>query len=120
MMLDNFGVIEGSWRDALSPGPPVPGYPPVPTGIRCLRATPVRRQRGRHTGRRPDRHPFEPGPPSPPPTSARVYGLTYLDGTTPDSWAQHGQPEPPVTCPAEGTPYRNAPGQDGCRARVVP
>lgn len=86
MMLDNFGVAEQNWRDALTAGA-VEGYPPAPPGFAASESP-------RYIGRGvaalaadPDRARWNQASV----TSAdlaRAYGFTDLDGTQPDSWAE--------------------------------
>ncbi|HEX4247100.1 MAG TPA: SDR family oxidoreductase, partial [Pseudonocardia sp.] len=85
MMLDNFGVTEGNWRDALEEGK-VDGYPGAPPGFaasespryvgRAVAALAADADRARWNQRSV--------------TSAQLageYGFTDVDGTRPDSWA---------------------------------
>lgn len=88
MMLDNFGVTEDNWRDALDGS--VEGYPAAPEGfessespryvgraIVALAADPGRTRWNQHSVTSAD--------------LAREYGFTDVDGSQPDSWAdQHG------------------------------
>jgi NAD(P)-dependent dehydrogenase (short-subunit alcohol dehydrogenase family) len=87
MMLDNFGVTEDNWRDALEPGL-VEGYPPAPDGfgssespryvgraVAALAADPDRARWNQHSVTSAD--------------LAREYGFTDVDGSQPDSWATH-------------------------------
>lgn len=87
MMLDNFGVTEDNWHDALEPGL-VEGYPPAPDGfdtsespryvgrgVAALAADPNRARWNQNSV-----------------TAAALaheYGFTDIDGTQPDSWARH-------------------------------
>jgi NAD(P)-dependent dehydrogenase (short-subunit alcohol dehydrogenase family) len=86
IMLDNFGVTERNWRETLDG--PVAGYPAAPggfessespryvgRGIAALAADPERARWNQHSVTAAD--------------LAREYGVTDLDGTQPDSWAQH-------------------------------
>lgn len=86
IMLDNFGVTERNWRDALDGS--VAGYPAAPDGfensespryvgrgIAALAADPERTHWNQHSVTAAD--------------LAREYGVTDLDGTQPDSWARH-------------------------------
>lgn len=86
MMLDNLGVTEDNWRDALAGT--VEGYPPAPGGfeasespryvgrtIAALAADPERARWNQHSMTSAD--------------LAREYGFTDIDGTQPDSWARH-------------------------------
>ena len=86
IMLDNFGVTEQNWREALDG--PVAGYPAAPggfessespryvgRGIAALAADPERARWNQHSVTAAD--------------LAREYGVTDLDGTRPDSWARH-------------------------------
>jgi NAD(P)-dependent dehydrogenase (short-subunit alcohol dehydrogenase family) len=85
MMLDNFGVTEGNWRDALEEGK-VDGYPSAPPGFAASESP-------RYVGRAvaalataPDRARWNQQSVS----SAQLageYGFTDVDGTQPDSWA---------------------------------
>jgi NAD(P)-dependent dehydrogenase (short-subunit alcohol dehydrogenase family) len=85
MMLDNFGVTEGNWRDALEEGK-VDGYPSAPPGFAASESP-------RYVGRAvaalataPDRARWN----QQSVTSAQLageYGFTDVDGTQPDSWA---------------------------------
>lgn len=87
MMLDNFGVSESNWRDALDPARAEQGLPMAPPDF-ALSESP------RYVGRAiaclaidPERKRWNQGSL----TSgelARVYGFTDLDGTSPDIW-QH-------------------------------
>jgi NAD(P)-dependent dehydrogenase (short-subunit alcohol dehydrogenase family) len=85
MMLDNFGVTEDTWRDALEPGL-VEGYPPAPDGfgssespryvgraVAALAADPDRARWNQRSVTSAD--------------LAREYGFTDIDGSQPDSWA---------------------------------
>ncbi|MFD1523742.1 SDR family oxidoreductase [Pseudonocardia yunnanensis] len=87
MMLDNFGVTEDNWRDALQPGL-VEGYPSAPDGfgssespryvgraVAALAADPDRARWNQHSVTSAD--------------LARDYGFTDIDGSRPDSWAAH-------------------------------
>jgi NAD(P)-dependent dehydrogenase (short-subunit alcohol dehydrogenase family) len=87
MMLDNFGVAEDNWRDALEPGL-VQGYPTAPDGfgssespryvgraVAALAADPDRARWNQHSITSAD--------------LAREYGFTDIDGSQPDSWATH-------------------------------
>jgi NAD(P)-dependent dehydrogenase (short-subunit alcohol dehydrogenase family) len=84
MMLENFGVTEESWRDAIDPGVPsqAPKAPPgfahsespryVGRAVAALAADPERKrwnQRSTSSGE-----------------LARIYGFTDIDGSQPDSW----------------------------------
>jgi NAD(P)-dependent dehydrogenase (short-subunit alcohol dehydrogenase family) len=87
MMLDNFGVSESNWRDALDPARAEMSQPVAPPdfalsespryvgrAIACLAMDPERKrwnQQSLSSGQ-----------------LARVYGFTDLDGTSPDIW-QH-------------------------------
>lgn len=86
IMLDNFGVTERNWREALDGS--VAGYPAatggfessespryVGRGIAALAADPERARWNQHSVTAAD--------------LAREYGITDLDGTQPDSWARH-------------------------------
>lgn len=88
MMLDNFGVSEANWRDALDPDAIV-GYPTAPAGfassespryvgraVAALAADPDRGRWNQHSVSSAE--------------LAREYGFTDLDGSQPDSWARHG------------------------------
>ncbi len=87
MMLDNFGVTEENWRDALDPDA-VDGYPNAPEGFELSESP-------RYVGRAvaalasdPNRARWN----QKSVTSAqlaREYGFTDTDGTQPDSWANH-------------------------------
>ncbi|MFG3257667.1 SDR family oxidoreductase [Streptomyces sp. NPDC048172] len=84
IMLDNFGVTEANWRDALSGS--VPGHPAAPEGFAASESP-------RYVGRGvaavaadPDRARWNQRSV----TSAelaREYGFTDTDGTRPDSWS---------------------------------
>lgn len=86
MMLDNFGVSEDNWRDALDGS--VAGYPSAPKGFGSSESP-------RYVGRAiaalatdPDRTRWNQNSV----TSAdlaREYGFTDIDGSRPDSWASH-------------------------------
>jgi NAD(P)-dependent dehydrogenase (short-subunit alcohol dehydrogenase family) len=87
IMLDNFGVSEDNWRDALDPGRAEKGQPVAPPDF-ALSETP------RYVGRAivslaldPDRHRWNQQSVSSG-ELARVYGFTDLDGTSPDIWPQ--------------------------------
>jgi NAD(P)-dependent dehydrogenase (short-subunit alcohol dehydrogenase family) len=87
MMLDNFGVSEPNWRDALDPDRAHMGQPVAPPDF-ALSESP------RYVGRAivslaldPDRHRWNQQSVSSG-ELARIYGLTDLDGTSPDIW-QH-------------------------------
>ncbi len=84
MMLDNFGVTEDNWRDALNPGA-VDGYPSAPAGF-------VASESPRYVGRAvaalasdPDRARWNQKSVSSA-QLAREYDFTDVDGTQPDSW----------------------------------
>ncbi len=86
MMLDNFGVTEGNWRDALAGR--VEGYPPAPEGFAASESP-------RYVGRAvaalatdPERARWNQQSVSSA-GLAREYGFTDIDGTQPDSWASH-------------------------------
>lgn len=87
MMLDNFGVTEGNWRDALRPNRS-DGYPTAPEGfassespryvgraITAVAADPHRRRWNQRSVTCAE--------------LAREYGFTDVDGSQPDAWAQH-------------------------------
>lgn len=87
MMLDNFGVTEDNWRDALDPDA-IKNYPSAPDGfassespryvgraVAALAADPDRARWNQHSVSSAD--------------LAREYGFTDIDGTQPDSWARH-------------------------------
>jgi len=87
MMLDNFGVTESNWRDALDPASSQTGQPVAPPDF-ALSETP------RYVGRAiaslaldPDRARWNQQSVSSG-ELARVYGFTDVDGTSPDVW-QH-------------------------------
>jgi NAD(P)-dependent dehydrogenase (short-subunit alcohol dehydrogenase family) len=87
MMLDNFGVSESNWRDALDPARAQMGQPVAPPDF-ALSESP------RYVGRAivslaldPDRERWNQQSLSSG-ELARVYGFTDLDGTSPDIW-QH-------------------------------
>jgi NAD(P)-dependent dehydrogenase (short-subunit alcohol dehydrogenase family) len=87
MMLDNFGVSEGNWRDALDPARAQRSQPVAPPDF-ALSESP------RYVGRAivslasdPDRKRWNQQSLSSG-ELARVYGFTDLDGTSPDIW-QH-------------------------------
>lgn len=84
IMLDNFGVTEANWRDALTPGA-VEGHPSAPPGfagsetpryvgraVTALAADPQRARWNQASVTAAD--------------LAREYGFTDLDGTRPDAW----------------------------------
>ncbi|WP_432143677.1 SDR family oxidoreductase [Streptomyces sp. bgisy084] len=84
MMLDNFGVTEANWRDALHGT--VEGYPAAPAGfthsesprylgraIAALATDPARSRWNQHSLTSAE--------------LARAYGFTDIDGSQPDSWA---------------------------------
>jgi NAD(P)-dependent dehydrogenase (short-subunit alcohol dehydrogenase family) len=85
MMLDNFGVREENWRDALDPDM-VDGYPGAPHGFASSESP-------RYVGRAiaslasdPDRARWNQRSVSSA-HLAREYGFTDVDGSQPDSWA---------------------------------
>ena len=87
MMLENFGVTESNWRDALDPARAETGQPAAPPDF-ALSETP------RYVGRAiaslaldPDRARWNQQSVSSG-ELARVYGFTDVDGTSPDIW-QH-------------------------------
>jgi NAD(P)-dependent dehydrogenase (short-subunit alcohol dehydrogenase family) len=87
MMLDNFGVSEDNWRDALDPARAQSGQPVAPPDFAFSESP-------RYVGRAiaslavdPDRKRWNQQSLSSG-GLARVYGFTDLDGTTPDIW-QH-------------------------------
>jgi NAD(P)-dependent dehydrogenase (short-subunit alcohol dehydrogenase family) len=87
MMLDNFGVSEQNWRDALDPNL-VEGYPTAPEGF-ALSESP------RYVGRAvaalasdPTRARWNQQSVSSA-LLAREYGFTDIDGSQPDSWSGH-------------------------------
>jgi NAD(P)-dependent dehydrogenase (short-subunit alcohol dehydrogenase family) len=86
MMLDNFGVTEDNWRDAVAGS--VEGYPAAPEGfahsespryvgraVSALAADPDRKRWNQHSVTSAD--------------LAREYGFTDIDGSRPDGWADH-------------------------------
>ena len=85
MMLDNYGVTESNWRDAIAPNRP-DGRPSAPAGF-------AHSESPRYIGRGiaalasdPDRMRWN----QQSVTSAelaRAYGVTDIDGSQPDSWA---------------------------------
>ncbi|WP_186244152.1 SDR family oxidoreductase [Mycobacterium simulans] len=87
MMLDNFGVTEDNWRDALRPNRS-DGYPTAPEGFassespryvgRAVAAVAADPHRGRWNQRSVTSAEL-----------AREYGFTDIDGSQPDAWAQH-------------------------------
>jgi hypothetical protein len=84
MMLDAFGVGEGSWRDALTARDGLPTAPPgfeasespryVGRAVAALAADPDRARWNQRSVTAAE--------------LAREYGFTDIDGTQPDSWAQ--------------------------------
>jgi len=85
MMLENFGVTEDNWRDALDPARAQSGQPVAPPDF-ALSETP------RYVGRAivslaadPERHRWNQQSISSG-ELARVYGFTDVDGTSPDIW----------------------------------
>jgi len=85
MMLENFGVTEENWRDALDPARAESGQPVAPPDF-ALSETP------RYVGRAivslaadPERHRWNQQSISSG-ELARVYGFTDVDGTSPDIW----------------------------------
>jgi NAD(P)-dependent dehydrogenase (short-subunit alcohol dehydrogenase family) len=87
MMLDNFGVSEGNWRDALDPARAQTNQPVAPPDF-------AHSESPRYVGRAivslaldPDRKRWNQQSLSSG-ELARVYGFTDLDGTSPDIW-QH-------------------------------
>jgi NAD(P)-dependent dehydrogenase (short-subunit alcohol dehydrogenase family) len=87
MMLENFGVNEENWRDALDPDA-VEGYPPAPDGF-------ARSESPRYVGRAVAALAADPKRARWNQQSvtaaqlAREYGFTDIDGTQPDSWSAH-------------------------------
>lgn len=87
MMLDNFGVSEGNWRDALRPDRGG-GHPTAPEGF-ALSESP------RYVGRAVAALAADPGRARWNQQSvtsgqlAREYGFTDIDGAQPDSWTVH-------------------------------
>lgn len=84
MMLDNFGVTEDRWREALNPGR-VDGRPTAPEGF-------GRSESPRYVGRAvaglaadPDRARWNQQSVSSAQLAAE-YGFTDIDGAQPDSW----------------------------------
>jgi NAD(P)-dependent dehydrogenase (short-subunit alcohol dehydrogenase family) len=79
MMLDNFGVTEDNWRDALESGTAPPGFAAsesprfVGRAIAALAADPERARWNQASVSSAD--------------LAREYGFTDVDGTQPDGWA---------------------------------
>jgi NAD(P)-dependent dehydrogenase (short-subunit alcohol dehydrogenase family) len=86
MMLDNFGVTEDNWRDALAGS--VEGSPTAPEGfahsesprfvgraVVALATDPDRKRWNQHSVTSAD--------------LAREYGFTDIDGSQPDGWADH-------------------------------
>ncbi|MEV0374428.1 SDR family oxidoreductase [Streptomyces sp. NPDC050636] len=86
MMLDNFGVTEDNWRDALQGA--VEGYPAAPKGfetsespryigraVAAVAADPARARWNQWSVTSAE--------------LAREYGFTDIDGSQPDSWAHH-------------------------------
>ncbi|MER6998126.1 SDR family oxidoreductase [Streptomyces sp. NPDC000410] len=86
MMLDNFGVTEANWRDALDGS--VDGYPSAPGGFEVSESP-------RYIGRGIAALAADPGRARWNQQSvtsaelARAYGFTDIDGRAPDSWAGH-------------------------------
>ncbi|WP_455362389.1 SDR family oxidoreductase [Streptomyces sp. SYSU K21746] len=87
MMLDNFGVTEQNWRDALDPNA-VAGYPTAPDGF-------AHSESPRYVGRAiaalaadPDRMRWNQRSVSSV-QLAQEYGFTDIDGAQPDSWSTH-------------------------------
>jgi NAD(P)-dependent dehydrogenase (short-subunit alcohol dehydrogenase family) len=88
MMLDNFGVSEDNWRDALDPDR-ADRHPTAPPGFalsespryvgRAVAALASDRDRARWNQRSVSSAQL-----------AREYGFTDIDGTQPDSWSAHG------------------------------
>jgi NAD(P)-dependent dehydrogenase (short-subunit alcohol dehydrogenase family) len=87
MMLDGYGVTEANWRAALQPGRS-DGYPTAPAGFASSESP-------RYIGRAVAALAADPGRARWNQQSvtsaqlAREYGFTDIDGTRPDSWAQH-------------------------------
>ncbi|MCI2417807.1 SDR family oxidoreductase [Saccharopolyspora sp. K220] len=87
MMLDNYGVTEDNWRDALAPNRGE-GYPTAPEGFalsespryvgRAVAALAADPDRARWNQRSATSAEF-----------AREYGFTDIDGSQPDSWNGH-------------------------------
>ena len=85
MMLDNYGVAEHDWRDALRPGR-TDGYPTAPPGFadsesprfvgRAVAAIAADRDRARWNQRSMTSAQL-----------AREYGFTDIDGSCPDGWS---------------------------------
>jgi NAD(P)-dependent dehydrogenase (short-subunit alcohol dehydrogenase family) len=88
MMLDNFGVTEKNWRDALDPNG-VAGFPTAPDGF-------AQSESPRYVGRAVTALAADPNRAKWNQQSvtaaqlAREYGFTDIDGTQPDSWSAHG------------------------------
>ena len=87
MMLENFGVSEDNWRDALDPARAEKGKPVAPPDF-------AHSETPRYVGRAvaslaldPDRHRWNQRSVSSG-ELARVYGFTDVDGTQPDVWGQ--------------------------------
>jgi len=84
MMLENFGVTEGTWRDALTGS--VEGFPSAPKGFEASESP-------RYVGRAIAALAADPGRARWNQRSvtsaelAREYGFTDVDGSQPDSWA---------------------------------
>ena len=92
MMLENFGVTESNWRDALNPARAQSGQPTAPPDF-ALSESP------RYVGRAivslsldPDRASWNQQSVSSG-QLARVYGFTDMDGTSPDIWQHMEQSE---------------------------
>ena len=87
MMLDNYGVAEDNWRDALAPNR-IDGHPTAPGGFASSESP-------RYVGRAvaalaadPDRARWNQQSVSSA-QLAREYGFTDVDGSQPDSWSAH-------------------------------
>jgi NAD(P)-dependent dehydrogenase (short-subunit alcohol dehydrogenase family) len=92
MMLDNFGVSESNWRDALNPARAQNGQPVAPPDFAFSESP-------RYVGRAiaslaldPDRKRWNQQSLSSG-ELARVYGFTDLDGTSPDIWQHMAETE---------------------------
>jgi NAD(P)-dependent dehydrogenase (short-subunit alcohol dehydrogenase family) len=93
MMLENFGVTESNWRNALDPERAARGLPVAPPGF-------AQSESPRYVGRGVARLALDPDRGRWNQRSltagelARTYGFTDIDGSQPDAWAAMAQPAP--------------------------
>ncbi len=86
MMLDAFGLVEETWRQALGG---VPGHPPAPPGFEGSESPRFVGRAVASLAADPDRARWNQGSATAA-DLARVYGFTDVDGTRPDAWDRHG------------------------------